>query len=239
MNISSGTDKGLVRSVNEDNYCVCNDKVTYMAVADGMGGHKAGSEASKCAVETVQSSLTVDKINSSKSIVELLTKCVQRANSFIYKRSLKNDDFSGMGTTLVVFYAENNKGYIINVGDSRAYLIRNDEIRQITRDHSVVQELFESGKIKFEQMRTHPNKNLITRAVGTKENVVADVFELDLQKDDLVLLCSDGLTNMLEDNQILDIYVNSCDIDTFVSVLIAKANEAGGRDNITVTAAKI
>ncbi len=239
MNISSGTDKGLVRSVNEDSYCVCNDKVTYMAVADGMGGHKAGSEASRCAVETVQSALTLEKINSSKSIVETLTKCVERANSFIYKKSLTDDDLSGMGTTLVVFYADENKGYIVNVGDSRAYLIRNGEIRQITRDHSVVQELFESGKIKLEDMRTHPNKNLITRAVGTKETVIADVFELDLQKEDLVLLCSDGLTNMLDDKQILDIYENSSDLDTFVSVLIEKANDAGGRDNITVTAAKL
>lgn len=239
MIISSGTDKGIVRAVNEDSYCVYNGKFTYMAVADGMGGHKAGKDASQCAVEKVQEALSPKELNSSENIVELLTKCVDKANSFIYKKSMQSNEFSGMGTTLVVFYAEDNKAYILNVGDSRAYLIRGGEISQITRDHSVVQELYESGKILHDEMRTHPNKNLITRALGTAPDVNCDVFELDLQKDDLVLLCSDGLTNMVDDNEILKTYLSSCDTDSFVNELIKKANEAGGRDNITVTAAKL
>jgi len=239
MIMSAGTDKGIVRSVNQDSYCFCQEKTPYMAIADGMGGHKSGEIASKIAIECVQSFLTEDKIKNSRNIKKCLTEAINAANDDIYKKSSQDEKFSGMGTTLVISYFKDNLAYIANVGDSRAYIIRDNKIEQITKDHSIVQELYESGKIKFSDMRNHPRKNYITRAVGTNTSVECDIFEVDLQKDDVIFLCSDGLTNMLEDEQILNVFLTTNSIDAFVSELIDKANEAGGHDNITVAIAKL
>lgn len=238
MIISAETDIGKVRSINQDACFVSENELSYIVVADGMGGHKAGEVASRTAIESIRSFLTSDRVNNCKDMSQCLTDCVECANREIYKMASQNDDYSGMGTTIVICYFAGDKVYIANVGDSRAYLIRHGVINQITTDHSVVQELFESGKIKRSEMRNHPNKNLITRVAGTQYSVKCDIFTIKPEKDDVIILCSDGLSNMLEDEQILDICTNTSNTDNAVKKLIDEANMAGGHDNITVAVAK-
>ncbi len=144
-----------------------------------------------------------------------------------------------MGTTLVLLYKSGNTAYVVNVGDSRCYHIRNGKIKQITKDHSVVQELFDSGRIDRADMKNHPNKNIITRAVGTNFSVKCDIFDFTLKEGDGIILCSDGLSNMVDDEELLRIYLGSADTDACVGELIDEANRAGGTDNITVIAAKL
>ena len=239
MNMSARTDKGQVRSVNEDNFYVSDGDFTYLVVADGMGGHKGGQTASKMAIENVKMFLCESRMKNNANIKEALLQCVENVNLAIYKKASLDDELAGMGTTLVILYKDRDTAYIANVGDSRCYLVRDGNIKQITKDHSVVQELFDKGKIERKDMRTHPNKNMITRAVGTNFSVKCDIYELSIEKNDGFILCSDGLSNMLEDEEILNAYMNSSDTEDCVDKLIKKANEAGGTDNITVIAAKL
>lgn len=238
MIIVAKTDKGRVRAANQDSCFVSEGEMTYLAVADGMGGHKAGEVASATAIEAVRSFLTADNLKKYKSTHEFLSECSKQANVAVYSSSCENPDYEGMGTTLVIAYLEGNKAFVTNVGDSRAYMIRNNEISQVSVDHSVVQGLFESGQITRSEMRTHPKSNLITRVIGTKNTVECDIFELELKSDDVILLCSDGLNGMLEDEEILDIYTKSSDLNEFADELINGANNAGGTDNITVAVLK-
>ena len=204
-------------------------------VADGMGGHNAGDLASRLAVETM-----VDYIGNceKKRIVQTLAEAVDAANKTVYARSITDRELYGMGTTVVACCVDQESLYLVNVGDSRLYLIR-DDIYQITRDHSLVEEMVRMGQITREEARVHPERNVITRAVGMKDQAKPDMMDVGLQKGDIILLCSDGLTTMVSDRQIYDI-VMECNTPEEAAIRLKDtANENGGTDNISVILIKI
>lgn len=240
MNTFSITDMGRMRSSNQD--CVfCEENAVgnfpnLFLVADGMGGHRAGDTASRmCIEEVVRCILSTDL----QTPVSAFDHAVQTANLAIYEKSRSFEELSGMGTTLVGTTIVDQTAYIINVGDSRLYHLR-DGIRQITVDHSLVEEMVKSGEIQKEEMRTHPNKNIITRALGTDTTVRPDCFEIEVQEGDVLLLCSDGLSNMLEDEEIEKIIKEHIsDMREAGERLVELANEAGGKDNISVVLVRV
>lgn len=240
MNTFSITDMGRMRSSNQD--CVfCEENAVgnfpnLFLVADGMGGHRAGDTASRmCIEEVVRYILSTDL----QTPVSAFDHAVQTANLAIYEKSRSFEELSGMGTTLVGTTIVDQTAYIINVGDSRLYHLR-DGIRQITVDHSLVEEMVKSGEIQKEEMRTHPNKNIITRALGTDTTVRPDCFEIEVQEGDVLLLCSDGLSNMLEDEEIEKIIKEHIsDMREAGERLVELANEAGGKDNISVVLVRV
>lgn len=200
-------------------------------VADGMGGHKAGEYASKCAVETI-----VEDINTYQDIgiIKSLTMAIQHANAKIRQVANSDINYQGMGTTLVTATYSDDTLYVGNVGDSRLYVI-GDGIRQITTDHSLVEEMIRMGGLDREKARTHPDKNIITRAIGVVEVVDVDFFEVeDLKEGDIILMCSDGLSNMLTDNEIVEIVNARGTLEEKADNLVAAANRNGGKDNIAV-----
>lgn len=231
---------GRMRSSNQD--CVfCEENAVgnfpnLFLVADGMGGHRAGDTASRmCIEEVVRYILSTDL----QTPVSAFDHAVQTANLAIYEKSRSFEELSGMGTTLVGTTIVDQTAYIINVGDSRLYHVR-DGIRQITVDHSLVEEMVKSGEIQKEEMRTHPNKNIITRALGTDAAVRPDCFEIEVQEGDVLLLCSDGLSNMLEDEEIEKIIKEHIsDMREAGERLVELANEAGGKDNISVVLVRV
>jgi len=234
------TDVGLKRNSNQDFVYASDQKVgrlpSLLIVADGMGGHAAGDLASRVCVETVVSSI---EGSGKTGPIPILAEAVQKANQAVLKKAAEKPEYEGMGTTIVAAVIEGNTLYVANVGDSRLYLIDDDRIDQITLDHSLVAEMVRSGRISPEQMRNHPEKNIITRAVGGEENVEADFFDVGLHKGDVVLLCSDGLTNMVEDEQIFRIVRREKTLRDAGQKLISAANSAGGRDNISVVLARL
>ena len=238
------SDVGAVRKVNEDAYYISEfdeNNNGFVIVADGMGGHNGGKTASKTAIDIIAGCIkTSDLKNLGGSQIEsVLIKSIDDANSAVLGKALCDEKLSGMGTTVVICAVINQKAFIANVGDSRLYLVRNKEISQITKDHSVVQQLIDMGKITKSEAQHHPNKNLITRAVGSDIKTEADIYLCDLKKDDIILLCTDGLTNMVDDLMILDCINKNDDINEAVNILGKTANNNGGYDNITVIALKI
>lgn len=236
MKIFSKTDKGLVRKENQDAFFADKlaDGVYLAVVCDGMGGANAGNVASANAVriisEYIRKSLRKDMtVDDAENIIG---NSLKSANIEIYDMSVGNPEFSGMGTTAVVAMIIGREVAIAHVGDSRIYLI-NSEIKQLTKDHSVVQSLIESGKIMPEDAKFHPRKNVITRALGTEDNISPDFGRLEISEGDSLLLCSDGLTNYLEDDDIFNI-IKSEKAENVVDKLIDTANKNGGGDNITV-----
>ncbi len=232
---SSGkTDIGNKRSSNQDSIFASDTAVGPLSnlyiVADGMGGHRAGDRASKMAIE-----ITVDFVKRStlENPVAILKRAIIYANNEIYKASAQDVDLSGMGTTIVAATAQDGKLYVANVGDSRLYAI-GGEIRQITMDHSLVEELIRSGQLERKKGRNHPEKNIITKALGSKDEVVPDFFEIDIRPDEKYLLCSDGLSNMVEDDEIRDIVADGDNLGAIVGALVDRANYYGGSDNISV-----
>lgn len=200
-------------------------------VADGMGGHRAGDFASRYTVEIIQKSI---RANRERNPIKIIRMAIETANMKVLEKANSDENLAGMGTTVVVATVVGNYIYVANVGDSRLYLIR-DEIQQITRDHSLVEEMVRMGEINREQARNHPDKNIITRAVGVRSRVSIDFFDMKLEKDDTVLMCSDGLSNMLEDEEIKEIIrTGSHDLPEIALQLIGRANQNGGRDNIAV-----
>ncbi len=234
------TDVGLKRNSNQDFVYASDQKVgrlpSLLIVADGMGGHAAGDLASRVCVETMVSSI---EGSGQTETIPILAEAVQKANRTVLKKAAEKPEYAGMGTTIVAAVIDGNTLYVANVGDSRLYLIDDDRIDQITLDHSLVAEMVRSGRISPEQMRNHPEKNIITRAVGGEENVEADFFDVGLHKGDVVLLCSDGLTNMVEDEQIFRIIRREKTLRDAGQKLISAANSAGGRDNISVVLARL
>lgn len=234
------TDVGLKRNSNQDFVYASDQKVgrlpSLLIVADGMGGHAAGDLASRVCVETMVSSI---ESSGQTETIPILAEAVQKANRAVLKKAAEKPVYAGMGTTIVAAVIDGNTLYVANVGDSRLYLIDDDRIDQITLDHSLVAEMVRSGRISPEQMRNHPEKNIITRAVGGEENVKADFFDVGLHKGDVVLLCSDGLTNMVEDEQIFRIIRREKTLRDAGQKLISAANSAGGRDNISVVLARL
>lgn len=229
------TDVGRLRNSNQDSlFCEENPVGQFpnlFLVADGMGGHQAGDMASRLCIEQVVHSMMSA---SARTPVSALEGAVASANEKIYAQSKQDTSLSGMGTTLVGVTIEEGVAYIVNVGDSRLYVLK-DSLQQITVDHSLVEEMVQSGEIQKEEMRTHPNKNIITRALGTGEIVQPDCFEIEVTSGDVILLCSDGLSNMLEDTKIEQIIrEHTDDMKLAGECLVEQANEAGGKDNISV-----
>lgn len=234
MQSFSMTDIGRKRQLNQDYVFASDEGVgklnNLFIVADGMGGHNAGDFASKYAVETVVREI---KGSVETKTFRIIGKAVRIANELIRERAKEDINLYGMGTTIVIASIENHQLQIANVGDSRLYVI-NDEIRQITRDHSLVEEMVRMGGMTPETARNHPDKNIITRAVGARDSVEVDFFTEDLNRGDIVLMCSDGLTNMLRDEEIKQIVNGEGTLEERAKALILKANENGGKDNIAV-----
>ena len=226
------TDVGIVRSLNEDcvGYIEKNGYSVFI-VADGMGGHNAGEVASKMAVDIIKEYIE-ENIELMGSAV--LKKAIKDANIKIYNEASKNDKLKGMGTTIVACLILNENIYIANVGDSQGYRIIEDKIIKITRDHSLVQELIDSGSISEEQGRVHPKKNIITRALGTNDFVEVDIFTIEKDKKSKFLLCTDGLTNDVLKDEILLITNEYTDYNEACENLVCLAKQRGGKDNITV-----
>lgn len=230
MKVKSLTNIGLVRKINEDNYLVDEIRNLFV-VADGMGGHKGGEVASTLAIKTIDEFLIID--NNLENYRNILQKTIKKANTLIYKKAHENEDLSGMGTTLTAVLINANKLFIANIGDSRAYLITQAEIQLLTEDHSLVRELINSGEITEEAASSHPNKNILTRALGIEENIEIDLFEKEIKDGDYILLCTDGLTNLIKDEEICDIILGN-EFEKSVEKLMDLALQRGGSDNITL-----
>ncbi len=236
MKTFSKTDIGMFREVNQD-YVYASDLPVgklpnLFIVADGMGGHKAGEYASRFTVEVVKDELANSTEDSPEAMIR---QAITSANQRLLETAKQDSKLEGMGTTLVVATVIERTLYFANVGDSRLYLLNHD-IKQVSKDHSLVQEMVRLGGIKQEDAKNHPDKNIITRAIGAKEQVEVDFYEYRLKKGDMIIMCTDGLSNMVEDTEILHIVKGSRDIVEAVEGLINKANENGGKDNIGIVA---
>jgi serine/threonine protein phosphatase PrpC len=226
------TDTGRKRRRNEDAY-VCEPPL--FAIADGMGGAQAGEVASRLAAAALKES-GAKTLGGEQRIFDL----IQEANRRVYDRSSTDPNTSGMGTTITVALVENGNVAFGHVGDSRAYLIRDGRMEQVTEDHSLVNELLKSGKLSPEEAVAHPQRSVITRALGTDPDVDADTFTIEANAGDVFLLCSDGLTDMVGEREILELVErNRGDIDAALKALVKAANRSGGEDNITVVAFEI
>ncbi len=236
LDVYGASDQGRVRKLNEDSFCIHGlqegETTGFCVVSDGMGGHNAGEVASQKTVQFVAEELM--KMPEDTGVPKLLNRAVAEANRQIYQLAMENQSQRGMGATLVAAVICQEQIYLANVGDSRAYAFRGDQLLQITRDHSVVEELVANGTITREEARMHPQRNIITRAIGSDSETEADIFEYDYYPGDVLLLCSDGLSSMLTDEEIREIIAKYTDAKTIVDALIAAANRQGGRDNITV-----
>lgn len=236
MRVYCETNKGLMRENNEDSLIVEeSDRYNLYAVADGMGGHKAGEVASSIAIDTIRDYFKKSSDKENFKAPSFIIESIDAANRRIREEALNKDECSGMGTTITMAVVDLslNIAYIANVGDSRAYIVKNDEIIQITEDHTYVNELLKDGKITSEEAKHHPKRNVITRAVGSEEYVQADIFEIELFDNDVILLCTDGLTTHLSDEKILSI-IKEYGCSESVQRLIKLANDNGGTDNITI-----
>ena len=229
------TSKGLVRKNNQDNYLNQTTKsgLRIIAVADGLGGPKAGEVASSFAVEELAQYFSLWGEDNVFNHIEEIKNYIFDINTHIRKVARENAEYAGMGTTLTVFITNGKNAGVLHIGDSRAYLINKNGIKQITKDHSLVQFMIDQGQITYEESLTHPQKNIITRALGTEESLEIDYYSFDISPSDKVLLCTDGLTNYISDDQIFSV-VNSLDLDSAADRLIEMANDCGGADNITV-----
>lgn len=232
------TDVGVVRSGNEDNFLMLADRGIFI-VADGMGGHAAGEVASEMAVRIVADELGNQRGLSDEELATRMHNAIRKANEAIFSRTLSEHDKRGMGTTLTALVLLPGRYLIGQVGDSRAYLLRSDRLRQITKDHSYVQEQVDAGLLTPEQARVHPYSNVITRCVGAGMEVTPDIYFGSLETDDLLLLASDGLTGMLEDEQLRRLLKSDGGPQRSVDQMIAEANRRGGLDNITAIVIRI
>lgn len=230
MRFKALSHKGKIRNNNEDNFYVDEDLKFFM-VADGMGGHAAGEIASKMAV-SITSDFKFDLSDPIKSLKELITKI----NKEIIFKSKTNSDYDGMGTTFTAALVKDNKLYYLNLGDSRIYLFNRQKgnLQKITKDHSLVAELLRKGKITEEEAFSHPQKNLVTQALGIEEELDLNTGETEISADNLILFCTDGLTDMIRKNRIEEIFNNNEDLDSLAEELLEEALANGGSDNITL-----
>lgn len=224
------SDIGLIRETNEDSY-ICDPPHLFI-VADGMGGHVAGEIASKLAVSTVTGYI---QEHVGKDNLEVVLKdAITQANTSIYQMALSKEEFSGMGTTVTASYIDGETIYWGHVGDSRIYLLRNGKLHQITSDHSLVWELVQSGNITKDEAYVHPKRNMLTRAVGTSCLITVDTGSVRWKPGDVVLMCTDGLTNLVSEQDIGTLMQSKdCDFTSILGQLVTQAKEAGGFDNIT------
>lgn len=228
MKAYTRTHVGRVREQNEDTVCVCPGAYGLYILADGMGGHLGGEVASALAAQTLTAVL-----QGSVPSAERLAQAFARVNTVIYEKQKGDPSLSGMGTTLTVLWEGETHVYIGHVGDSRAYLMMNGRLRRMTEDHSLVEEMVSAGMITEEQAKTHPYRSVITRAMGTDESVQPDVMEVHKSSGERWLLCSDGLSDMVEDEQI-EAVLRQKDAQAAAGELVERALENGGRDNISV-----
>ena len=238
MKTFSKTDIGRKREVNQDYVYVSEKPIgnipNLLVVADGMGGHNAGDFASRYTVEVLREEIAESMQDGPRAI---MSKAIETANRRLIEVAKQDARLKGMGTTLVTATVIERTLYFANIGDSRLYLL-NDGIKQLSRDHSYVQEMVRLGGINAEEAKHHPDKNIITRAIGAKDKVEIDFFEYRLKKGDIILMCTDGLSNMMEDEEIFRIVKSSRDVVEAVERLVEKANENGGNDNIGIVIAK-
>ena len=229
------TDKGLVREINQDYIFVSAKPVgplpNLFLVADGMGGHNAGDFASRFLVQHLI--VYMKKQPAGTPVIKALQEGIQAVNQLLYEKASEDIYLSGMGTTLVAAVYSEGVLYVANVGDSRLY-VSGKEIRQITRDHSYVEEMVALGRMMRGSADYRRNKNIITRAVGTTPRVNVDFFETEIEEGEVILLCSDGLSNMVEDSTIHKIVKNAPSLDAAARILVDRANDNGGADNISV-----
>ena len=236
------SDVGKARDVNEDYYYITEDQfspIRLFILADGMGGCNAGEIASRLAVETVKKYIEANFQEAKKDregLKRLVKKSIEYANTIVHEKSLENEDFEGMGTTIEVCLIYNNRAYIGHIGDSRIYRIRNDFMRKLTQDHSYVQKLVQEGTITKEEAEHHEKKNILMKALGCNVYVEPDVMVKGFQKEDLLIICSDGLTNMVNIEDICKIV--KANFEFAPKELIELANQNGGIDNITVITIK-
>lgn len=235
VDVYGASDKGQVRDLNEDSFCVHGfvrgETNGFCMVSDGMGGHNAGEVASQRTVQFAAE--TMLRTENKSEVPRLLADAVTTANQKVYEMAMANQNQRGMGATLVAAYVCPEAVYLANVGDSRAYAYRAGELLQITRDHSIVEELVANGTLTKEEARNHPQRNIITRAIGADQITEADLFEYEYFPGDCLLLCSDGLSSMVTDQAIKEVLMQNTDAKTTVTQLIEAANQQGGRDNIT------
>ncbi len=236
MKILVKTDVGKARQINEDSYYIPQNKddLKLFIVADGMGGYNGGEIASNLAIQSAKKYIETNFIGTPKdrqSMQELIKSGMQYANMVVYEKSKESQELKGMGTTLEICLSYDNKLYIGHIGDSRIYRIRKHIIRRLTKDHSYVETLVEDGKITKEEAKTHPKKNMLMKALGCTEYIEPDVFVRGFLKNDILLMSSDGLTNMVEEQEIFNILTTNKEDPQ--EILIQKANDEGGYDNIT------
>ncbi|TLG75268.1 Stp1/IreP family PP2C-type Ser/Thr phosphatase [Culicoidibacter larvae] len=236
MDMYIATDVGKVRYHNEDSCAIFEKDASYLlVVADGMGGHLAGEIASSMAVEYLQHAFqTIEEPLNKAEAKEWLKRTIENINLTILAQAKAEPQYSGMGTTLVVAFLTESYLLIANVGDSRAYIVTSNAIEQITHDHTLVAELLRNGEITDEEFATHPNKNILLQAVGTEHQIEVDIFEVHMRDVQGLMLCSDGLTTMLSDEDILHYIQEANTAHEAVDLLIYAANERGGFDNISV-----
>lgn len=241
MEVGACSERGKVRSMNEDQYAIYKlSSDTYVfIIADGMGGHQAGDVASNMAVDEVLAFLKENSLKLEDDILDLIQNSIIYANEKIFSKSMEIEEYSEMGTTLTLGMICKNMLYVGHIGDSRIYLIREEEAIQISKDHSLVAELVRNGKITKEEAQVYPYKNIITRALGTDNNIKVDLSKEKLYDGDIILLCTDGLTNLVNEHEISNICSeNLGDISNVPETLVELANQRGGYDNITVIVAK-
>ncbi len=235
MNIKGFSDKGMVRNSNQDAFYIeqTDDGIAFAVVCDGMGGANSGDVASRLAVDHFSAALKAGlRPNMSEhSVKNLLRSAVSAANIRVFDKSKESSEFKGMGTTVVAVLVIGSTAYFIHAGDSRAYVKSGDELLQITRDHSIVQSMIEGGRLTVEEARFHPRKNVITRALGVDEVIEPEFNVYDLNEGDLILLCTDGLTNFVDLESLGDILKSSA--ESKAEALVDEANKNGGGDNIT------
>lgn len=234
MKVYSVTDIGRNRKVNQDYVFASESPVgnlpNLFVVADGMGGHNAGDFASSFAVETLVKTVSQD---ADYNPIKIIRHAIEQANMALRREAARDRELAGMGTTIVVLTIAGQYAYVANVGDSRLYVM-DEELLQVTRDHSLVQEMVRLGELNPEEARNHPDKNIITRALGARDGVNIDFFDLKLEETSKILMCSDGLSNMLRDEEIQAILVSDKDVGAKVEELVTAANHNGGKDNIAV-----
>lgn len=238
MRVFTKTDVGMARSMNQDSFLVSDNNrngLNLYILADGMGGYKGGEIASKVAITAVSKYIIekFDEIPKDKqSILNLVEDSIEFANSAIYEESEQDEELQDMGTTLEVVLIYKNRVYIGHIGDSRVYRVRKNRMKKITTDHSYVEKLIQDGEITREEAYNHPKKNLLIKALGTDEEACPDMIYTVLNKNDVILICSDGLTNMVREEEILEVVKEPN--ENCADILVEEANLAGGLDNITV-----
>lgn len=240
MKVWAGTDIGKAREMNQDYYYISemSDNPQIYLLADGMGGYAGGEIASKLSIQSAKQYILENwerTAKNEKEIIQLLKEATEYSNKVVYEEAKKSEGFEEMGTTLEICLIYENNMYISHIGDSRIYLITEDEIQAITKDQSYVQKLLDDGTITLEEAKNHPKKHMLMKALGCDDNIDPDLIVRKWNENEFILICSDGLTNMLSNEEIQNIVINQINPD---KMLIKAANDAGGLDNITVVLIK-